>query len=52
MNEDATLVAWFNHGFTYWVYGFVSLLGVLFVWRFIPETKGKKLEEMEQLWQK
>jgi SP family xylose:H+ symportor-like MFS transporter len=52
MNEDATLVAWFNHGFTYWIYGFVSLLGVIFVWRFIPETKGKKLEEMEQLWQK
>ena len=52
MNEDANLVARFNHGFTYWVYGLVSILGVIFVWRFIPETKGKKLEEMERLWLK
>ena len=50
MNENSWLVAQFNHGFTYWVYGFVSLIGVLFVWRFIPETKGKKLEDMEGLW--
>ena len=50
MNDNSWLVATFNHGFTYWVYGLASLVGVLFVWRLLPETKGQTLEELEQLW--
>ncbi|MFD3002339.1 D-xylose transporter XylE [Pontibacter toksunensis] len=40
----------FSGAFTYGFYGFMSLLSFLFVWKMIPETKGKSLEEMEQLW--
>lgn len=32
---------------TYSFYGIMSLLSALFVWKFIPETKGKSLEELE-----
>ncbi|MBM7567563.1 sugar porter family MFS transporter [Paenibacillus sacheonensis] len=35
---------------TYWIFGALSLVTVLFTWRFVPETKGKSLEEIEHLW--
>lgn len=52
MDKNSYLIEQFNHGFAYWVYGFMGLLAMLFVWKFIPETKGKTLEEMNQLWDK
>ena len=52
MDKNETLVAAFNHGFAYWVYGALAILAALFVWKRIPETKGKTLEEMEELWKK
>ncbi|QIK54549.1 D-xylose transporter XylE [Dysgonomonas sp. HDW5A] len=52
MDKNETLVNTFNHGFAYWVYGALSVLAALFVWKFLPETKGKTLEDMEQLWKK
>ena len=42
----------FSGGFTYGFYGLMSVLSLLFVWKMVPETKGKTLEEMEQLWKK
>lgn len=36
--------------FTFWIYMIMSVIAFLFVWNFIPETKGKTLEEIEQLW--
>ena len=42
----------FSGGFTYGFYGLMSILSLLFVWKVIPETKGKTLEEMEGLWEK
>jgi SP family xylose:H+ symportor-like MFS transporter len=30
----------------------MGLLAALFMWKFVPETKGKTLEEMEKLWKK
>ena len=50
LNGDPWLTAHFNHGFAYWLYGIMSLLAALFVWRMLPETKGRKLEEMGLLW--
>lgn len=32
---------------TYFIYSIFGLLTLLFVWRFVPETKGKSLEELE-----
>jgi len=52
MNDNSALTQQFNHGFAYWVYGVMSLLAMWFVWKFVPETKGKTLEEMENLWKK
>ncbi|WP_297091545.1 D-xylose transporter XylE [uncultured Draconibacterium sp.] len=42
----------FSGGLTYSFYGLMSLLSFVFVWRLVPETKGKTLEEMESLWKK
>ncbi|QTD39171.1 D-xylose transporter XylE [Polaribacter batillariae] len=50
MNDNSYLTEQFNHGFAYWVYGIMSILATLFIIKFVPETKGKTLEEMENLW--
>ena len=42
----------FSGGFTYGFYGLMSVLSLIFVWKMVPETKGKTLEEMEILWEK
>ena len=52
MNNNESLTQMFNHGFSYWIYGVMAILSALFIWKFVPETKGKTLEEMEHLWQK
>lgn len=41
-----------SSGGTYWFYGIMSVLSFIFVWKMVPETKGKTLEEMEKLWKK
>lgn len=42
----------FSSGGTYWFYGIMSIISFFFVWKKVPETKGKTLEEMELLWKK
>ncbi|OYD08783.1 D-xylose transporter XylE [Paludifilum halophilum] len=39
-----------SEGLTYAFYGGISVLSALFVWKLVPETKGKSLEELEELW--
>lgn len=39
-------------GSTYCIYALMSLLSALFVWKWVPETKGKTLEDMSKLWSK
>lgn len=36
---------------TYGFYGIMSILSFVFVWKMVPETKGKTLEEMEKIWE-
>ena len=50
MDKNSYLLAQFNHGFAYWIYGLMGLLATLFIWKYIPETKGKTLEDMNNLW--
>lgn len=52
MDKNETLVAFFHHGFSYWIYGALAVLAAIFVWKRLPETKGKTLEDMEQMWKK
>jgi len=52
MNDNAFLTEKFNHGFSFWIYGVMGIISALFMWKFVPETKGKTLEEMEKLWKK
>lgn len=42
----------FSSGGTYLFYGIMSILSAIFVWKMVPETKGKTLEEMESIWRK
>ena len=52
MNKNQYLVDTFHHGFSYWIYGAMAILAAIFIWKMVPETKGKSLEEMEKLWKK
>jgi len=52
MNDNVWLTSKFNHGFSYWIYGVMGVLSAIFMWKLVPETKGKTLEEMENLWKK
>jgi SP family xylose:H+ symportor-like MFS transporter len=47
---SSVLNAMFNHAFPYWIYGVMSILAALFVMRFVPETKGRTLESIHELW--
>ena len=40
----------FGHWFTYGLYGIICIVAAIFVWRLVPETKGKTLEDMTRLW--
>jgi len=50
LDKNPYLVEHFKHGFAYWIYGGMSLLAALFMWKFVPETKGRTLEQMEGIW--
>ena len=50
MNDNEWLTEKFNHGFVFWTYGLMAAVAALFMWKWVPETKGKSLEEMETLW--
>ena len=52
LNDNPYLLNTFHHGFAYWIYGVMSLLAALFMWKLVPETKGRTLEQMEKLWLK
>lgn len=42
----------FSPMFAYSLYGVICVLAAIFVWRWVPETKGKTLEDMSKLWTK
>ena len=40
----------FGHMFAYALYGVICVVAAVFVWKLVPETKGKTLEDMTKLW--
>jgi SP family arabinose:H+ symporter-like MFS transporter len=36
--------------FTFWIFMVNAIILVIFVWKIVPETKGKTLEEIEKSW--
>lgn len=52
MNENPWLVEKFNHGVPFAVYALFCILTIVFVKIFVPETKGRSLEEIEMSWRK
>lgn len=52
MDENPYLIEKFHHGFPFFVYGAMCVILIIFVAVFVPETKGKPLEEIEKMWLK
>ncbi|MEX1274351.1 MAG: sugar porter family MFS transporter [Bacteroidota bacterium] len=50
LNENEWLVATFGGGFPFWLYAFFCVVTVVVSMRYIPETKGKTLEQIEEMW--
>ena len=50
LNNSSALNQVFHHGFAYWIYGIMGILAALFVRKYVPETKGRSLEEIEHYW--
>ena len=50
MDENPYLVEKFNHGFPFFLYGTMCIFLIVFMCRWVPETKEKTLEEIEQIW--
>ena len=42
----------FGHCFVYAMYGVICILAAIFVYRLVPETKGKTLEDMTNFWRR
>ncbi len=45
-----TLLQWLGNAWTFWVYALVGVAAWIFVYKLVPETKGKTLEEIEADW--
>lgn len=40
----------FNHALPFYIYAAFCAVMLFVVWRFVPETKGRTLEQIEQVW--
>ena len=40
----------FNGALPYFIFAAFCVITIVFVWRMVPETKGKSLEELESFW--
>ncbi|MFB2830721.1 sugar porter family MFS transporter [Aeromonas jandaei] len=50
MNDaNSWLYKEFNGGFPFWLYGAMCFITILVVYKMLPETKGKSLEEVESI---
>jgi SP family arabinose:H+ symporter-like MFS transporter len=42
----------FNTAYTFWIFALFCIPTLLLVWKVLPETRGKTLEEIELFWEK
>lgn len=52
LDRNSWLIEKFNHAVSFWLFALMAILSFLFVWKWVPETKRKSLEEMEEIWNK
>lgn len=45
-----TLVSAVGHAWTFWIYDVITVGAWLFIYKLVPETKGKTLEQIEAHW--
>ena len=43
------MTAYFSQQLVFAIFGVICILGVLFVKKFVPESKGRTLEEIEKI---
>lgn len=48
-NSDLNRVD-FNGALSYFIFAAMCIATIIFIWKFVPETKGKTLEEIEKSW--
>lgn len=48
--KGSWFVTRFNHAFPFYIYAFFCVVLILVVWRLVPETKGRSLEEIAKSW--
>ncbi|HUK42775.1 MAG TPA: sugar porter family MFS transporter, partial [Candidatus Acidoferrales bacterium] len=47
-----TLVEMLGASRTFWTYGVLAIFSWIFAYRYVPETKGKTLEQIESFWRR
>ena len=50
LDKNEWLIAKFRHAFPFWLYGAFCLVAIVVVIGWVPETKGRTLEEIEKTW--
>ena len=47
-----TLTEGIGNSATFFLFAAMCVLGFIFVWRYVPETRGRSLEEIQEMWTK
>jgi len=47
-----SLIEEFGTGYTFWLYTVICVLGLWFVYKLVPETKGKTLQQIQNFWRR
>ncbi len=50
--KGSWFVQHFNHAFPFYIYAVFCVVLIIVLWRLVPETKGRSLEEIERSWAK
>ena len=45
-----SLIGAVGKSWTFWIYAIFAGLAIIFVYRFVPETKGRPLENIDRYW--